>query len=86
MPVRDGTGPSGMGPMTGKGFGNCVGGMGMGRGRGRGMGLGRRCGFGGYQNLTKEQESAMLKDTAEELQSSLDSVKKRIEELDKSQS
>ena len=57
MPGGDGTGPAGMGPMTGRGAGFCAGyavpgyanpvggrGYGMGFGRGRGMGRGR--GFG----------------------------------------
>lgn len=57
MPGGNGTGPAGMGPMTGRGAGFCVGyavpgyanpvggrSMGMGRGQGRGMGRGR--GFG----------------------------------------
>lgn len=62
MPRGDGTGPMGMGPMTGRGAGYCVGfvapgytdpavgggfGMGFGRGRGIGMGFGRGRGFGG---------------------------------------
>jgi len=62
MPARDGTGPLGMGPMTGRGMGVCVGvaepgpvnagpgrgfGLGCGRGfRGRGAGGGR-----GWRNL-----------------------------------
>jgi hypothetical protein len=54
MPARDGTGPMGMGAMTGRAAGNCVGyatprgwprlpgcGLGFGRGRGLGLGLGR---------------------------------------------
>jgi len=40
MPAQDGTGPRGMGPLTGRGFGPCC--IGMGRrqrfGTGRGMG------------------------------------------------
>ena len=48
MPFRDGTGPQGRGPMTGRGFGNCAG-YGargpMNRGFGRGFG-GPRRGFG----------------------------------------
>ncbi len=57
MPSGNGTGPAGMGPMTGRGAGFCAGfgapgyanpvggrGYGMGFGRGRGMGRGR--GFG----------------------------------------
>ena len=57
MPRGDGTGPVGMGPMTGRGAGLCagypapgyanpVGGRGMGMGRGRGGGFGRGRGFG----------------------------------------
>ena len=54
MPFGDGTGPMGMGPMTGRGAGYCAGfnmpgyanslpgrpGIGLGRGMGRGMGRG----------------------------------------------
>ena len=62
MANRDGTGPMGMGPMTGRGAGDCSGnaergipypaagpGYGMGFGRGRGFGGGWRMGraFGG---------------------------------------
>jgi len=49
MAGGDGTGPSGRGPMTGKGMGYCVGyaSPGYGRGMGRGAGLGYR-GGGGY--------------------------------------
>ncbi len=60
MPRRDGTGPMGAGPATGRGFGPCTGysgmgtGVGFGRGfdRGFGMGIGRglrRCAsYGAY--------------------------------------
>jgi len=51
MPRRDGTGPAGKGPATGRGLGNCVQpgpgqgqGMGQGRGMGRGQGQGRGMG------------------------------------------
>jgi len=59
MPGRDGTGPQGLGPMTGRGFGSCAapvvpqvdprlgrgrGGPGRGRGRGFGQGFGRGMG------------------------------------------
>jgi hypothetical protein len=62
MPGGDGTGPKGMGPMTGRGAGFCAGysvpgyanpmtgrgfGFGRGRGFGRGMGRGFRRRFGG---------------------------------------
>ncbi len=59
MPFGDGSGPGGMGPRTGRGFGYCsdfphpgfaVGrGFGRGMGRGPGRGFGRAAGFGlGY--------------------------------------
>jgi len=61
MPAGDGTGPRGMGPMTGRGAGYCAGydapgyanpmpgrGFGMGWGRGRGWGGGRGRGRFGY--------------------------------------
>jgi len=61
MPRGDGTGPRGMGPMTGRGAGYCAGypspgfmnpmggRMGLGLGRGRGFGYGRgRGGYAGY--------------------------------------
>ncbi len=60
MPAGDGTGPSGMGPMTGRGAGYCAGydapgyanpapgrGLGMAWGGGRGAGWGRGVGWGG---------------------------------------
>lgn len=51
MPRRDGTGPMGMGPQTGRGQGMCTGvnapAYGRGFGRGYGMGNGMR-GQGGY--------------------------------------
>jgi len=59
MPAGDGTGPMGMGPMTGRALGYCAGlpepgymnlmpGRGMGRGRGYGRGRGRGWGRGYY--------------------------------------
>ena len=61
MPRGDGTGPTGMGPMTGRGAGYCAGnqapgyanpvsgrGFGPGFGRGRGIGFGRGFGRGWY--------------------------------------
>ncbi len=51
MPFRDGSGPNGSGPMTGRGMGNCNPDRNMvdgydhrGRGCGRGRGMGRRNG------------------------------------------
>ncbi|MDK2868228.1 MAG: hypothetical protein PWP51_626 [Clostridiales bacterium] len=60
MPRRDGTGPNGEGPMTGKAMGNCNGennqsGFGRGRrcgGRGKGNGMGRGWRSAGRQGKT----------------------------------
>lgn len=117
MPRGDGTGPMGMGPMTGRAAGFCAGygmpgymnyvpgrglGMGYGRGfRGRGGfgGGGRgwrhmfyatglpgwmRFGWGGVAPVaepTPDAEKDFLKGQAEELQTQLDEVKKRLDEL-----
>ena len=63
MPGRNGTGPEGMGAMTGRGLGNCSsnntgentntarGGMGMRRGGGRGMGRGMGMRRGGGRGM-----------------------------------
>ncbi len=50
MPGGDGTGPTGQGPITGRGMGRAAGrasGQGAGTGAGRGMGMGAGIGFGG---------------------------------------
>ena len=65
MPRGDGTGPMGMGPMTGRGAGYCAGfpspgfmnpvggrlGLGLGRGRGRGFSPYGYYGAGGFPNV-----------------------------------
>ncbi len=47
MPGRDGTGPQGQGPLTGRGAGYCAGNGAPEYGFGLGLGLGRRCRRGG---------------------------------------
>jgi hypothetical protein len=79
MPWRDGTGPEGRGPLTGRGFGPC--GRGLGRGFGRGMGF-RRFGYGiGYRRPTTEEEIEMLKAEKEDLQAVITDIDKRLAEL-----
>jgi len=111
MPGLDGTGPLGMGPMTGRGMGYCTGYM-PAQGRwpfGRGAGRGAFCGRGrgrGWRNMyyatgltgwqraavgyppvapSREQELEALKRQSEYLESSLEEVRKRIEELESKQ-
>jgi len=108
MPGGDGTGPLGMGPMSGRGAGSC-GGFGvpgyanpvMGRGRGgRGRGLGRmfwaagvpvcaRLGWGALSYVfgppTPEVERETLKQQMGAMEAQLDAIKRRLEELQGSQ-
>ncbi len=112
MPCGDGTGPIGMGSMSGRGAGYCAvydvpGCMNpmLGRGAGRGFrrGRGLRRGFRGgrdgsrgrgiwrnvqpaaYQQMEPDpgMEKEYLKNYAEDLVSELESVKKRLAEIDK---
>ena len=83
MPQFDKTGPGGAGPRTGRGMGQCGGGMRQGR-CGCGFGYGR---FGGrylsQPKLTKEEETGILSEEAEMLQKDLEEVKGRLSELKK---
>ena len=121
MPRGDGTGPGGLGPMTGRGAGYCAGysvpgymnpsggrlGLGFGRGYGRGFGRGMGRGYGRaywpansypvspppvaygggfYQApIEPKQEMEMLAEDAKVLKEQLDSINKRITELEKSE-
>jgi len=123
MPGGDGTGPAGMGPMTGRAAGYCagypvpgfmnpvLGGFFWGRGRGGGRGwrnwfyatglpgwqragLGLPAlGVGGVHtapfawpfvpaNMSREQERELLKRQVEYLTSTLDDIRKRLDELE----
>ena len=95
MPRGNGTGPMGMGPMTGRGVGFCAGfnmpglagnGVGFGGGRGR-----RNCfyatGLNGWQRddiiqttVTGNKES--LQRQADALQARLEAVKKRLDKTE----
>lgn len=82
MAGRDGTGPTGQGPLTGRGMGVCaptsnpVGNTGyFGRGRGCGMGLGR--GFRRATNLNVYQ------DNGQDLKAEREFLAARLAELDK---
>lgn len=98
MPARNGMGPQGQGPMTGRGLGRCgganagaagrPGGPGIGRGRGGGQGGGWRH-RRGYQAtgtptpvVPREAELAVLKQQAESLDQALGDLKARIREFD----
>lgn len=91
MPGRDGTGPIGVGPMSGRGLGVCsAGAPGYGAGRGLGWGFGRRggCGyghgFGGY--LSSDRDGSMtrkeaLSEQKKLLKDRLDFVNRQLDDL-----
>jgi len=94
MPKFDGTGPTGRGPMTGRGMGPC--GAGYGYERGYGMGFGRGGGYGGFCGcpmcgygissrnwMTKEERKQMLEEEAKDLEAELKGVKEAINEEDR---
>lgn len=92
MPMKDGTGPMGAGPMTGRGLGSCTGSKavkyGAGLGLGLGLGLACRRGFGrGFgrgiavnQPSSKTQEE-LLKEQKDVLKSRLEAIDKQLENL-----
>lgn len=70
--------------MPGRGFGRGYGGAGGGgrRGFGRGMGVGRRARRGRFDvQPARQEERSSLENQAEVLQSQLNAVKQRLEEL-----
>ncbi len=93
MPRGDGTGPMGMGPMTGGGFGYCTGvnnnqnfgfGRGMGNGYGRGMGRGFNAQFRVNNNFAPLQQDqlSLLKNQKTMLENTLNSVKDKISKFE----
>ena len=109
MPGGNGTGPMGMGPMTGRGMGYCAGyprpgfvnpgfgrGTGWGRCRGQGFGMGWRNRWVDpfnsapvypaqpyMQPPTAQNEADALKDQAKYFSEALESINKRISEIEK---
>lgn len=77
MPYKDGTGPNGQGPRTGRGMGPCGGGMGYGRGC---YGC-TYCGRG--SRMTKEDEKEYLEAEKIDIQKELEAIDERLEELSK---
>ena len=91
MPGRNGTGPMGQGPLTGRGLGPCGGGAAYGgRFYGRRMGFGRGARFGGGfggagyyapANLTAEEQKELLSERKAFLESELNDLQKQMDEL-----
>lgn len=77
MPKLDKTGPSGQGPLTGRGTGPCS----RSSAWGIPMGCGRGYGFGYRRFYNKKEEAEMLKEEAEMLQEELNAIKERLGEI-----
>lgn len=73
MPARDGTGPLGRGPLTGRGMGPC--GWGAGRGFGRGFGFRRFAPAEQPVELSKEEQIKILEEQKRELEARLEELK-----------
>ena len=95
MPFRDGSGPNGNGPLTGRGMGNCnpdrnfddygYHGRGYGMGRrngGRGFAHRRGYGFDNFEDSPASYNKSYLESIVNYLSDKLNSYKKRLEELD----
>jgi hypothetical protein len=90
MPGRDGTGPMGQGPMTGRGLGFCTGvnavgygarfGLGLACRRGFGRGIGRGLGFL-VNEASPETQKELLQQQKELLQNRLEVIEKQLENL-----
>ncbi|MBN1192430.1 MAG: DUF5320 domain-containing protein [Coriobacteriia bacterium] len=92
MPRGDATGPMGLGPMTGRGGGYCIGGApagqdypvaGRGLGLGRGRGLGRR--FASAGSTAQSDPASVrqaLKNRVGFLQAEIDEINKRLADTD----
>jgi hypothetical protein len=72
MPGYDGTGPRGMGAMTGRGYGPCGRGMVLGRGYGR---------FSGRNYLSRREEIEDLEDEAKDMEADLKALRERINDI-----
>lgn len=91
MPGRDGTGPMGQGPATGRGLGFCTGASNAAYGCGLGLGCGRRAGFGrlrgtGFGRMAAQPfDASTQKDVLTQqrslLQKQLESIDSQLSEL-----
>lgn len=81
MPNMDGTGPQGMGALTGRGFGPCGGGMRRGCGRGFERGFGFRARYATPLTLTKEEEKKILEADLKDIEAEKEAIQRRIKEM-----
>lgn len=78
MPNKDGTGPNGQGPLTGRGMGPCENRQSQGPGFGRGRCFRR---FAQPINLSKQQEKKILQEQLNELEIEKQEIEKVLKEL-----
>jgi len=82
MPGQDGTGPQGMGALTGRGLGTC--GNGMRRrccGGGFGRGFGFRARYSTQLTLTKDEEKKILEADLQDVETEKEAIKTRLKEM-----
>lgn len=78
MPGFDGTGPNGLGLMTGRGMGNCCKAQGCGRGVGPGLGRGRRgCFADSAESVSSQERIEALKAYTEKLKAEIETLEKK---------
>lgn len=84
MPRGNGTGPLGMGAMTGRGMGTCAttgtANYGNGCGAGYGTGAGIRRGARGFYNPGVFESKVSLQNRAENLKRSLDEIQRQLDD------
>ncbi len=90
MPRGNRTGPTGMGPQTGRGMGPCSGNTfpgytwpGPGQGFGRGRGIRRGWGFFSVPQVLPQEELQILKTQAQALADQQKQIAQRIDDLEK---
>jgi hypothetical protein len=81
MPNINGTGPQGMGALTGRGLGPCGGGMRRGCGRGFGRGMGFRVRYATPVTLLKEEEKKILEADLKDIEAEKEAIQKRLNDM-----
>ncbi len=79
MPGQDGTGPLGLGPLTGTGLGPCGCGMRRGFSRSHGRWLGLR--YARPVTLTKEEQKKILEAELKEVEAEKQEIEAKLKEL-----
>lgn len=81
MPRLDGTGPRGMGPMTGRGMGNCGGYRRAFAPCGYGLGRFGALGRPSYRQPSIDEEKAMIQEDIESLKEELKAAEEQLMQL-----